>query len=538
MSAFENGVLAYDLYGTGQIVDDNLTDIGPALQAALNTAASNNVPVFLRAGRYMLKTPITIPSGGGIWGAALNKTVITWGGSTTADIFTFSGADATHRQSNLVLRDFTLQGGTTNKVVNIQHADNIEMTRVKVVQTAAPTLATANSIALFIGDITNFTANLCVFESSGVYTVYHNTGQADDNVSIISCKISNTCRDSDPVTGALQFACNIAVHPTRFNVSNNEIGPSNGSGCSFQGGYTDCTVSNNRVFLVRRLGLESSNGTVRVAMVGNIIDYTGQTVLHADSSYGISVGGNGNTVAANVVQGVVGVVYGIEVVNSPNAAVNGNTILNCDRGIETNTSPRSTIVNNVLETLQFWAIRVYQSDDVVVDGNVIHNFGQGATGSGVISGVFLDQGGTNTRRCIVEGNTIDGGLKPVGASYLDGIHCNDVDNQINHNTIRNLTAPDDIIGIFAPGLGSSRAHANIGFNPVGNVAAPAVPASTVTQTNSFKSAAWVFVAAGTVTVIAINGVATGMIAGAFRVDVGQTIAITYTVAPTWTWFLE
>ena len=74
--------------------------------------------------------------------------------------------------------------------------------------------------------------------------------------------------------------------------------------------------------------------------------------------------------------------------------------------------------------------------------------------------------------------------------------------------------------------------------PPTNVAAPAVPASTVVQNNPFGWDATVHVAGGTVTVVAVNGVATGLIAGTFRVPAGGTITLTYTVAPTWTWYLE
>lgn len=70
----------------------------------------------------------------------------------------------------------------------------------------------------------------------------------------------------------------------------------------------------------------------------------------------------------------------------------------------------------------------------------------------------------------------------------------------------------------------------------GPYTAPAVPASTVTATNTSGSAMLVQVQGGTVTVVAVNAVTVGTLAGLFLVPAGQTIAITYSVAPTWIWY--
>lgn len=64
---------------------------------------------------------------------------------------------------------------------------------------------------------------------------------------------------------------------------------------------------------------------------------------------------------------------------------------------------------------------------------------------------------------------------------------------------------------------------------------PAVPASTTPVTNTSGRAAFVTVSGGTVTAIAVAGTTVGLIAGTFIVLAGQTITLTYGVAPTWTW---
>jgi hypothetical protein len=78
--------------------------------------------------------------------------------------------------------------------------------------------------------------------------------------------------------------------------------------------------------------------------------------------------------------------------------------------------------------------------------------------------------------------------------------------------------------------------------PTSAVTQPSMPASTTPVTNSTGVACMVYVVGGTLTVITVGGVATGITAAAaagaahtILVSPGQTIAITYTGAPTWTW---
>jgi hypothetical protein len=64
---------------------------------------------------------------------------------------------------------------------------------------------------------------------------------------------------------------------------------------------------------------------------------------------------------------------------------------------------------------------------------------------------------------------------------------------------------------------------------------PAVPASNTPQFNPNGFPVQVTVSGGTVTVIAVNGAATGQTSGTVTVPTGGTITLTYSVAPTWTW---
>lgn len=67
---------------------------------------------------------------------------------------------------------------------------------------------------------------------------------------------------------------------------------------------------------------------------------------------------------------------------------------------------------------------------------------------------------------------------------------------------------------------------------------PGVPASGTPVTNTSPLPATVVVSGGTGTNVTINGVAQGTFDGTYTVPAGQTISLTYTVAPTWTWTLQ
>lgn len=73
------------------------------------------------------------------------------------------------------------------------------------------------------------------------------------------------------------------------------------------------------------------------------------------------------------------------------------------------------------------------------------------------------------------------------------------------------------------------------FDAAGGASAPAVPASTVAATNPANIPATVVISGGTVTNVSINGVTAGSGDGTYTVPNGGTIAVTYSVAPTWTW---
>lgn len=83
--------------------------------------------------------------------------------------------------------------------------------------------------------------------------------------------------------------------------------------------------------------------------------------------------------------------------------------------------------------------------------------------------------------------------------------------------------------------GGANAHIFNGYQSTGHQAPPAVPATAVALVNPFWRDAAVTVSGGTVTVISVDGTATGVTSGTVIVPAGKSITLTYSVAPTWNW---
>jgi hypothetical protein len=69
------------------------------------------------------------------------------------------------------------------------------------------------------------------------------------------------------------------------------------------------------------------------------------------------------------------------------------------------------------------------------------------------------------------------------------------------------------------------------------ISSPAVPLTTVPVTNGTGTVVAVTISAGTLTSVVVNGTQAGTTSGTYLVPAGGTIAVTYSVAPTWAWAL-
>lgn len=182
------------------------------------------------------------------------------------------------------------------------------------------------------------------------------------------------------------------------------------------------------------------------------------------------------------------------------------------------------VEGNRFDQCRYQAIQTTGPNAVIV-GNQIGN----PSSVGSVEGITLGSTG-NT----VMGNKFDTTNGAARYTYCILEPVAEGGNIIAGNNL--VTGTTGTISLNAASTGN-RVYGNVGYNPVGAFGAqPAVPATTVAATNNFGVDATVHVTGGTVTVVAIGGTATGATSGTFRVPSGQTITLTYTVAPTWEWF--
>ena len=165
-------------------------------------------------------------------------------------------------------------------------------------------------------------------------------------------------------------------------------------------------------------------------------------------------------------------------------------------GIEVNTcvDAKQTIANNVCVNCHFAGIKIAtaSTSHLTLDGNLC-----------------MDN---------------DRGIWVTGGDYIRIMN-----NIVDNNTTEAITIAS---GVNLNGLVQN----NPGYNPTGNFSAPSVPASTTAYTNQYGYPCMVSVHGGTVTEIAVDGVATGQTFGAFMIAPGETITLTYSGAPTWIWY--
>jgi len=192
--------------------------------------------------------------------------------------------------------------------------------------------------------------------------------------------------------------------------------------------------------------------------------------------------------------------------------------------IRISNSGPNRIIGNRFDQCRYQAINC-QSGNTLIEGNQIGNAGSANAGSPAIQ-----LGASNTS---IIGNIFDTSNGAAQYTYC----VREPGGPYSGNIISNNNFTAGTSGVISQNAGSTNKIANnIGYNPVGPLGPPSVPSSTTAYTNKYGVDATVFVTGGTVTVVAIGGTTTGATSGPFRVPAGQTITLTYSSAPTWTWF--
>lgn len=190
------------------------------------------------------------------------------------------------------------------------------------------------------------------------------------------------------------------------------------------------------------------------------------------------------------------------------------------------------IIGNRFDQCREAAIRLEAPNSIII-GNQIGN--PSSSGSAVAPGIIL-----GSQNNVIIGNQFDITNGAALFSYCISEPAAEGGNVISGNHL--VAGVTGTVGLNSASVGN-QVHGNSGYNPVGSVTPPAVPATTVTATNNFGTSASVYVVGSTVTVIKVAGVTTGLTGTTtgtlVRVPSGSTVALTYASGtPTWTWFLD
>lgn len=202
-------------------------------------------------------------------------------------------------------------------------------------------------------------------------------------------------------------------------------------------------------------------------------------------------------------------------------------------GIRVSSASSTKIIGNTFDGLGGDAVHI-DGSQCIITGNQF----SGATGTtNSWRHVVLDNGGYN----VVSNNVFwSGSTANTLRSYLS-IFASAGNDSIADNTFHTVGALGsgglvDFNGSSAGAIGVIIRN-NVGLSTAGWQTAPALPASGTAYTNVLGDAT-VYVSGGTVTAITVDGTATGLTSGTVRVPLGKTLAITYSVAPTWKWYTD
>lgn len=159
----------------------------------------------------------------------------------------------------------------------------------------------------------------------------------------------------------------------------------------------------------------------------------------------------------------------------------------------------------------------------------------GNTGGGPAGAVAPQGGGSGGSGTGNASGTGGAGVQPGGGG--GGSHLNTFNGGAGANGEVRISYP---VGIGAPTNAGASAVTGGGAGGAGatSVSTPGMPASATNVTNSTGFPVSAIITGGTISSVKVNGVQVGTTAGTYTVPNGQTISITYTVAPTWTWVAQ
>jgi hypothetical protein len=335
---------------------------------------------------------------------------------------------------------------------------------------------------------------------------------------------------------------NVSITGCRFSHTRHAITTGGTSGTNQNGVPRNIVVANCTSMLTDTAHFDTHQPAENVTFIGCVAD---GGVSPTSTAYGFQMRGrNCSIIGCSVLQAVGRGIMLFGPVSS-GATIAGNMIANVKAqpggtlgvgihlaGPETPGSiatSNHTIIGNVIKNCDGSAIaNGGLNSDILITGNIIENTNQ------VVAGAAIQL--SDAARVLITQNNINGTRQNPAIAMLG--------TSDEWHIIQNYFSNVGTTPLSLSGTGSVLTN-NFGYNPIGavpnpwpanggdlinNVAGNPSPQSgtvyTVRQTPKT-----IIISGGTVSQISINGAGTGLVAGVFKLGIGETIAINYQVAP-------
>jgi hypothetical protein len=500
------------MYGFG-------TDDSAAINATITAAGSVGATVYLPPGRYALGSVLVPASNVAIVGAGI--------GATT--LFPFGTVSAVQLQATtgnpltgFTLAHLTIDGArqvgpfaVSIKGVFIQYCAGCTFEDLIIQNCVATGLGadflTLGTVIHAVRAINNGRLNQGGGNGAGSNGIGVGTGQHPvEQFSISQCYAYGNGRYGimlESQTGTTSTGIRIVGCWSQAN-GNHGYGDAGGNGAIWSG----CVAYANTID-----GFSVDNGTVGATAVpgGNTL-FVGCSAV-SNTRYGFSY-----QPTAGVAPGAGNITYvGCKAVSNTSLGFNSNSITSHPvsgltyLACEAYSNGASGLqIQNPMTDLKVSNCKFNANGQVSSTSKTGIQLGANITGLQIEGCRIYDDGGTQKQTY--------GIVIPAGTTITTG--------HIASNDLRgNLTGTINLAGTLTAVV----CRGNVGYTAT--ITQPGVPATTVAYTNQFGVDCMAYINTGTVTAIAVNGIATGEMSGGFLVRALDTITLTYTVAPTWVW---